>query len=266
MPTSVSWNITTAPTASSGGSGTGFIAYYSLTDASTVTPDWNNGNVQAWTIGGNRSLAQILHPPSGTGQPFVLIVTQNASGGNEIIWDGSYNTGLQPNLAPGSVTVFTFFYIGSGNWAQGYSQLFNPGGSTFTSPDAYQTFTLSSGQLLTLHTAPVMLLSAPGAGFVYQVTGAELSYEYGTSAYTVPTGVLSVVYGASGASLQIGASSGFLDQAFNMIQFCTAPSAYLGASFFENKALYLSCSGGDPSGGNGGLIVNLSFRIHAVGF
>lgn len=82
-----------------------------LTDGATVGWDASSGGVATWTIAGNRTLSAPTNLK--TGGRYVLIVTQDGTGGRTITWNAVYiaqgsGTMPQPNSTAASVTTFVF--------------------------------------------------------------------------------------------------------------------------------------------------------------
>lgn len=93
--------------------------YYVITGAGPITPDFNNGAVQEYTLTADTAVNPIANAPSGSGQEFVLILIQNSIGDFSMIWDASYLGVGQPSITPNSQTTFVFKQTGtSGQWIQ----------------------------------------------------------------------------------------------------------------------------------------------------
>jgi hypothetical protein len=82
-----------------------------LTDGATVSWDASSGAVATWTMGGSRT----LDAPTNlkTGGRYVLIITQDATGGRAVTWNSVYkgpggNAMPQPSQQASAVTTFTF--------------------------------------------------------------------------------------------------------------------------------------------------------------
>lgn len=58
-------------------------ARYALTDGATIAVDWNNGNIQTVTLGGNRTFT-FANPADGA--RYVLVVKQDATGSRTVTW------------------------------------------------------------------------------------------------------------------------------------------------------------------------------------
>jgi len=79
-------------------------AYVTLHSGGTVTGnvsiDWNNGNVQELTLGGNINVTQANCKPGGT---YILIVNQDAETLYTITWSTDFDW-MDNNTAPGTIT------------------------------------------------------------------------------------------------------------------------------------------------------------------
>ncbi len=81
-----------------------------LTDATTTSWNATSGAIALWTMAGSRTLAA----PTGlvTGGRYVLIITQDATGGRQITWNSVFKNSAssmpQPNTQANAVTAFTF--------------------------------------------------------------------------------------------------------------------------------------------------------------
>lgn len=86
---------------------------FALTDASTVAVDWNNGNVQRVTLGGNRAVTFTNPLPGGR---YLLELTQDVTGSRTITWPTiKWQGGTAPALttAPGKTDIIALYYNGS---------------------------------------------------------------------------------------------------------------------------------------------------------
>lgn len=82
-----------------------------LTDAATTTWDTNSGAVAFWAMGASRTLAAPTNMK--TGGRYVLVITQDATGGRAITWNSAFkgdggNAMPQPSQQANAVTTFTF--------------------------------------------------------------------------------------------------------------------------------------------------------------
>lgn len=87
---------------------------YALTDSAAITVDWNSGNVQSVTLGGNRTLA---FTGGQNGGKYMLILKQDATGGRSVTWPGGvlWPGGTVPTqtTAANKTDVVGFIYNGA---------------------------------------------------------------------------------------------------------------------------------------------------------
>ena len=88
-------------------------ALYTLTDAATIALDWNNGNVQTVTLGGNRTFT-FANPKSGA--RYSIIIKQDATGSRTVTWPTiKWAGGTTPTLTTtaNKYDIVTFIYDGT---------------------------------------------------------------------------------------------------------------------------------------------------------
>jgi hypothetical protein len=128
----------------------------------------------------------------------------------------------------------------------------------------FATVTVSSAELLALYTTAKQLVAAPAAGKVLEFISGTLSYVKGGTTYTIGSSTnLSVKYkdktGADVSSTR--ATTGFIDQSssqYSMVRPLAATLA-LDANAVA-QPLCLALVGGNPTGGDGTLTVNVVYR------
>ena len=107
----------TAGIPATGGTFTGSVVFedainetiFAITDASSVALDPDNGMVQTWTLGANRTATDSLT----TGQSMLLIVTATASN-YTLTWPTmKWNGGSAPTLGGANATAIELFKVGS---------------------------------------------------------------------------------------------------------------------------------------------------------
>jgi hypothetical protein len=82
---------------------------FAITDASSVALDPDNGMVQTWTLGANRTATDSLT----TGQSMLLIITATASA-YTLTWPTiKWNGGSAPTLGGANATAIELFKVGS---------------------------------------------------------------------------------------------------------------------------------------------------------
>lgn len=57
---------------------------FALTDGATINTNWDNGNTQSVTLGGNRTMAAPTNPKDGA--TYTYIIKQDATGGRTLTW------------------------------------------------------------------------------------------------------------------------------------------------------------------------------------
>lgn len=81
-----------------------------LGDGATTNWDASSGAIATWTMGGSRTLAAPTNLKAGG--RYVLIITQDATGGRAVTWNSVFKNAAgsmpQPNQQAGAVTAFTF--------------------------------------------------------------------------------------------------------------------------------------------------------------
>jgi len=82
---------------------------FAITDASSVALDPDNGMIQTWTLGANRTATDSLT----TGQSMLLIITATASN-YTLTWPTiKWNGGSAPTLGGANATAIELFKVGS---------------------------------------------------------------------------------------------------------------------------------------------------------
>lgn len=79
-------------------SGQAFSLQHTLTDGATITPDWNDANVQKVVLGGNRTIANPSNIEAGA--TYILILVQDGTGSRTVTWGTNYkfSGGTAPTL------------------------------------------------------------------------------------------------------------------------------------------------------------------------
>ena len=116
---------------------------------------------------------------------------------------------------------------------------------------------ISSAEILNMHTAAKELLAAPGSGKANEVISITIRYNYLTAAYATNT-TLIVLY----STVVAASHTGILNQTSSKIKIASSGlNSLLDASAVENQAVYLSVDSGNPTGGSGTLDVYITYRI-----
>lgn len=129
---------------------------------------------------------------------------------------------------------------GSGGWNSRKGQLSDVVAIRFAS------VTLNSGQLAHLHSTPVLMIAAPGAGKFIQPITVAIKYVYETVPFET-TGAESVLQGTLGGQTVLGFGTGptILVSTGNSLNFLTGAGTASGQfdpSTFENQALYFTAA------------------------
>ena len=124
------------------------------------------------------------------------------------------------------------------------------------------TVTLSSADILALHTTPITLVAAPGAGkwlLVHRTVGV---LTYGTTAYSVADGI-SPFYDGGGQPL--GDLTAMFQASASTVGVSPGASAYSAPlSSAENKAVVLTDGAGDPTLGDSTATITVWYSVEDV--
>jgi hypothetical protein len=118
-----------------------------------------------------------------------------------------------------------------------------------------ESITLSSAQIKQLFTTPQTIIPAPGAGLaIHVISICEIL------TYVAP------IYVGSGLDYNLGANSvfsgmGFYQSGASGYNFLSQNNT---ANFQPNNALTVSCSGANPTNGNGTLKVIITYKIVVI--
>jgi hypothetical protein len=129
---------------------------------------------------------------------------------------------------------------------------------------------LTSAQVLAIHTTPILVIPAPGAGYYIMVTSCSFALEYNSSAY-VTTNPLELFYGVSGSQVACqGVSIGFMEGTVdlvwnNMYNTQGASGSGFTGTAIENFGIYVSALG-NPSGGNSPIEVTVNYQVIPLPF
>jgi hypothetical protein len=125
--------------------------------------------------------------------------------------------------------------------------------------------TITSAQLLALHTTPISVIAAPGAGLAIDVVSCVLTYHYNTTAYTIngSTNLTLNFTNASGAAITTTlATTGLIDQTANVsIDFKAVTT---NVTMVVNAAVVFCLAAANPTLGDGTLVLNVLYRIVTV--
>jgi hypothetical protein len=117
--------------------------------------------------------------------------------------------------------------------------------------------TLSSAQILALHTTPIALVAAPGSGKYISVDEIVATMNFGAAQYTGSNAVEFRYTNGSGAKVTGDAASAWLDlgstSAVKVIAAAVTPVA--------NAAIVAAVPTADPGAGDGTVTLDVSYRI-----
>lgn len=123
------------------------------------------------------------------------------------------------------------------------------------------TVTLSSADILALHTTPVTLVAAPGAGkwlLPHRITGV---LTYGSAAYSVADGISPKW---DGVSAYFGDLTGLFQATEDKFQTTIGNSASFNGPFPGNVALVLTDDAGDPTTGDGTAVITVWYSVEDI--
>ena len=125
--------------------------------------------------------------------------------------------------------------------------------------------TLSSAQLLNLHSTPVQLVPAPGAGSIVKPLSITLQYKAGSAPYNASDGNFAIGTPALPGATH-GPGGGFIDQASDQVAYVGGFGGAFGSrSNFENQPIIVQQNGSaEWAGGDGSVIINISYTIVAL--
>lgn len=96
-------------------SGSIYSRLVTLSPSSSVTVDWNSGNVNSLTLSSSQTTLTFSNPQAGG--EYKLILNQDGTGGRTVVWPASvkWPSGVPPILssAPNSIDLISFVYTGS---------------------------------------------------------------------------------------------------------------------------------------------------------
>ena len=128
-----------------------------------------------------------------------------------------------------------------------------------------KTVTIANAAMLTLHSAPVKLIDAPGSGDIIEVTNLAINFLFSVAAPT-GGGNLTAGYDTTAAVAATGAiaSSLVTGAAANTFASTYGAAAAGASSAVINKGLYLIAAGADftnGAGGAGSMVVTVNYRV-----
>lgn len=122
---------------------------------------------------------------------------------------------------------------------------------------------LTAAQITTLHSVPVQLLAAPGAGFAILPTAMAFEFTYGTVQFTGGGAVNPVYHGQTTNHLGGSVAAATIQAAANAYISCGAPAAAL--ALLANTGVDLYAATADFAAGDSTAVVKLSYDLITLG-
>jgi hypothetical protein len=125
--------------------------------------------------------------------------------------------------------------------------------------------TLSSAQLLSLHSSPVQLVPPPGAGNIIKPVSITLQYKAGSAPYNASDGNFAIGTPSLPGATH-GPGGGFIDQTSDQVAYVGGFGGAFGSrSNFENQPIIVQQNGStDWTAGDGSVVVNISYTVVAL--
>tara|TARA_R110000868_G_scaffold103241_7_gene284412 strand:+ start:1364 stop:3337 length:1974 start_codon:yes stop_codon:yes gene_type:complete len=121
--------------------------------------------------------------------------------------------------------------------------------------------TISSAQLLTINSAPVLVIDAPGAGNYIDILSVAYKYNYIAPAYNMNGGVLALITDGAGGRQITWPNSSLLAQTNDVFQHVNTYEASNSDALITNKAVYFEAKTANPTGGNGTIELDIYYRV-----
>lgn len=248
-----------------------------LTDAAPTTWDASAGAIATWTMGASRTISAPTNLK--TGGRYVLIITQDATGGRAVTWNAVFKNSAgsmpQPNQQASAVTAFTFtspdgtnlrlesneamVYLTSGTAS-------NSATLDFTKLTGFSNYLIVFNRILPATDSDILAWRGSTDGGSTWDTGANYAAQYilatgttvngaseGTTSALVATAVDNAVEGVSGQMLFTPGTTNFLNgtvwmrnSAASAAQLNTSGGIYNGAT---TSALRFFYRGGNITSG-----------------
>jgi len=171
------------------------------------------------------------------------------------------------SLIPSGVILATLEYINNATGARSGALL-----QRMTWPGApdqmlQTTIEINSTAILSLYTSPVVIVAAPGSGYMISPIRVTVRYHYGGTAYSLPsTPNICFLWTTSYlAYATAGVFTGLLNATSDQIlQSPVSANPVDPSSYFDNQPLHFTIANGNPTLGNGTLTVTLDYSIDAI--
>lgn len=126
--------------------------------------------------------------------------------------------------------------------------------------DVYCTeLNLSSAQLLTGNSTPVLAISAPGSGKIIEVISATFVLTFNSTAYATNLSVS--LYNNSAGSVRQAIITSILGATSTAYAKFDLPQGNANSNMYENEALYFRVETGNPTLGDSNAKVYIHYRI-----
>jgi len=121
------------------------------------------------------------------------------------------------------------------------------------------SLTIATADVLTLNSAPIEIVAAPGAGFAIEVLSANVSMTYNSSAYATNTNIIVKTNGATDEQYGAGVLNATVDMQKKLQEITTTTAT--DTQIIENASIQASVRTGNPTAGNSDIKVYLTYRI-----
>ena len=127
------------------------------------------------------------------------------------------------------------------------------------------TITITSAQILSLHTSPVQVVPAPGAGQILNPIAFTVQYKFATTPYVIPAQGIQFISGASHDEYAGVNTANLLDAPSSRVATATAGGQVGGdPAVYANQPLLVALSNSDPTGGDGTLTITVTYTAVAL--
>jgi len=138
------------------------------------------------------------------------------------------------------------------------------GGETFQPRS--KRIALTAAQLTTLHSAPVSLVAAPGAGYALVFESLTFQFTYGSVQFTGGGVVMPVYHGATtDLSVTGGVTAATVQAAANATVLVISTPAAGGLPVTSNAGIDLYAASADFAAGNSTAVVTLNYCVLKLG-
>lgn len=156
--------------------------------------------------------------------------------------------------------IATDIYKGELFYNQADGVLWTRGDSGIECIQGTAKLTIASADVLTLNTTPITIVAAQGAGTVIEVLSAFVSIDFNTTAYATNVGLQVITSGADEPQFT---SLTALNASVTSHRKLGVDSTFAATDtqIIENAALQVKVPTGNPTAGNSGITVYVTYRI-----